>query len=45
MSIIDKSEVHRWKIYDAIEFLMEFHFQFVVFLLEEKRKSIEGFKC
>ncbi|MBI6824658.1 hypothetical protein YA0026_24835, partial [Pseudomonas syringae] len=44
MSIIDNPEVHRWKIYDAIEFLVEFDSQFVVSLLEEKRKSIEDFK-
>ncbi|MCQ3013898.1 hypothetical protein NLO86_27245 [Pseudomonas savastanoi] len=44
MSIIDNPEVHRWKIYGAIEFLVEFDSQFVVSLLEEKRKSIEDFK-
>lgn len=44
MSIIDKPEVHRWKIYDAIEFLVGFDSQFVVSLLEERRKSIEDFK-
>ncbi|KPW32893.1 hypothetical protein ALO59_101877 [Pseudomonas amygdali pv. mellea] len=44
MSIIDKPEVHRWKIYDAIEFLVGFDSRFVVSLLEERRKSIEDFK-
>ncbi len=44
MSIIDKPEVHRWKIYDAIAFLVGFDSQFVVSLLEERRKSIEDFK-
>ncbi|MBD9466227.1 MULTISPECIES: hypothetical protein [unclassified Pseudomonas] len=42
-SIIDHPEIHRWKIYDAIEFLMEFEPDFVMSLLKEKNKTIEDF--
>jgi hypothetical protein len=42
-SIIDCPEIHRWKIHDAIEFLIGFELEFVLSLLKEKNKSIDGF--
>ncbi|WP_055137395.1 hypothetical protein [Pseudomonas corrugata] len=44
VSIIDHPEVHRWKIYDAIELLMNFEPEFVVSLLKEKNKTIDDFR-
>lgn len=44
VSIIDHPEIHRWKIYDAIEFLMVFNPGFVTFLLKEKNKTIDDFR-
>lgn len=41
--IIDSPEVHRWKIYDAIIFLMNFDSAFVVSLLRMRGKSIEDY--
>lgn len=41
--IIDFPEVHRWKIYDAIIFLMDFDSVFVVSLLGVRGKSIEDY--
>ncbi|GAB0062900.1 hypothetical protein IBA8401_39300 [Pseudomonas syringae] len=43
-AIIDHSEVHRWKIYDAIDFLMVCNPDFIASLLEEKNKSIDDFR-
>jgi len=43
-AIIDHPEVHRWKIYDAIVFLMSFNPDFIAFLLKEKNKSIDDFR-
>lgn len=43
-AIIDHPEVHRWKIYDAIDFLMSFNPEFVASLLKEKKKSIDDFR-
>lgn len=43
--IIDCPEIHRWKIYDAIEFLMGFEPDFVAHLLKEKNKSVDDFKA
>jgi len=42
-SIIDRPEIHRWKIYDAMEFLMGFETEFVMSLLQLRNKSIEDF--
>ncbi|WP_085655653.1 MULTISPECIES: hypothetical protein [unclassified Pseudomonas] len=43
LSIIDHPEVHRWKIYDALEFFMTFDSEFVVSLLKSKNMSIDDF--
>jgi hypothetical protein len=43
-AIIDHPEVHRCKIYDAIDFLMSFNPDFIASLLKEKNKSIDDFK-
>ncbi|WP_428555638.1 hypothetical protein [Pseudomonas edaphica] len=43
-TIIDHPEVHRWKIHDAIEFLMNFNPDFIASLLKEKNKSIDDFR-
>lgn len=43
-AIIDRPEVHRWKIYDAIVFLKSNDPDFVDHLLKEKNKSIYDFK-
>lgn len=45
VSIIDHPEIHRWKIYDAIEFLMGVEPDFVARLLKEKNKSVDDFKA
>lgn len=45
VSIIDYPEIHRWKIYDAIEFLMGFEPDFVARLLKEKNMSVDDFKA
>ncbi|AZD84407.1 MULTISPECIES: hypothetical protein [Pseudomonas] len=44
VSIIDHPEIHRWKIYDAIELLMGFDPEFVMSLLKEKNKTIDDFR-
>ncbi|MFJ3377746.1 hypothetical protein ACIPLA_22945 [Pseudomonas sp. NPDC086112] len=44
VSIIDHPEIHRWKIYDAIELLMDFDPEFVMSLLKEKNKTIDDFR-
>ncbi len=44
VAIIDHPEIHRWKIYNAIEFLMVFNPGFVAFLLKEKNKTIDDFR-
>lgn len=44
VSIIDHPEIHRWKIYDAIELLMGFDPEFVMSLLKEKSKTIDDFR-
>ncbi|NCE85621.1 hypothetical protein [Pseudomonas sp. Q1] len=44
VAIIDHPELHRWKIFDAIEFLMDFRPDFVLSLLQEKKKSIDDFR-
>lgn len=44
VSIIDHPEIHRWKINDAIELLMEFDPEFVMSLLKEKNKKIDDFR-
>ena len=43
LSIIDRPEVHRWKIYDALEFFMTFDSEFFVSLLKSKNMSIDDF--
>lgn len=43
-AIMDHPEVHRWKIYDAIDFLMVFNPDFIASLLKEKNKSIDDFR-
>ncbi|WP_459745972.1 hypothetical protein [Pseudomonas sp. 3A(2025)] len=43
-SIIDHPDIHRWKIYDAIEFLMDFNREFVMALLKEKNRTIDDFR-
>lgn len=42
-SIIDRPEIHQWKIYDAMEFLMGVEPEFVMSLLQLRNKSIEDF--
>ncbi|PHH39346.1 hypothetical protein [Pseudomonas putida] len=44
LSIIDHFDVHRWKIYDAIVFLLEFDADFVEAVLKQKNQTIENFK-
>ncbi|EJZ58757.1 hypothetical protein JFU48_19610 [Pseudomonas sp. TH49] len=44
LSIVDHFDLHRWKIYDAIVFLLEFDADFVVSVLKQKNKIIEDFK-
>lgn len=44
ISIIDFPEKHRWKIYDAIVFLMELDSDFVVPLLIGLNKTVDDFK-
>lgn len=44
VSIIDHPEIHRWKIYDAVELLMDFDPEFVMSLLKEKNKTIDDFR-
>lgn len=44
LSIIDHFDLHRWKIYDVIVFLLEFDADFVVSVLKQKNKIIEDFK-
>lgn len=43
--MIDYPEIHRWKIFDTLEFLMEFDSGFVASLLREKNKTLCDFKC
>ncbi|UFI46397.1 hypothetical protein [Pseudomonas savastanoi] len=43
--MIDYPEIHRWKIVDALEFLMEFDSGFVASLLRKKNKTLCDFKC
>jgi hypothetical protein len=43
-SIIDHPEVHRWKVYDALEFFMASDSGFVVSLLKSKNMSIDDFR-
>lgn len=42
-AIIDHPEIHRWKIYDAIQLLLKVDHQFTVDLLKSKNKTIEDF--
>ncbi|WEV49305.1 hypothetical protein OZX61_02120 [Acinetobacter sp. ESL0695] len=42
-AIIDHPEIHRWKIYDAIQSLLKVDHQFTVDLLKSKNKTIEDF--
>lgn len=44
LSIVDNFEVHRWKIYDAIVFLLNFDAEFVTSLLKQKNQTIDDFK-
>lgn len=44
IAIIDKPEVHRWKVYDAIEFLTDFNSDFIASLLKDKNKSIDDYR-
>lgn len=44
LSIVDSFEIHRWKIYDAIVFLLHFDIEFVESLLKQKNKTIDDFK-
>lgn len=44
ISIVDRPEVHRWKVYDAIEFLMGFEPEFVMSLLKDRNKGIDDFR-
>jgi hypothetical protein len=42
--IIDHPDIHRWKIYDAIECLLKLDSKFVMSLLKEKNKTVEDFR-
>ncbi|MBC8999896.1 hypothetical protein IAI51_25550 [Pseudomonas sp. N40(2020)] len=43
-SIIDQPNLHGWKIYDAIQFLIGFDSKVVMFLLSERNKTVDDFK-
>lgn len=42
-AIIDSPEIHGWKVYDAICFLVGFDSDFVASILRDKKKSIDDF--
>jgi hypothetical protein len=42
-SIIDHPDMHRWKIYDALQLMLKFDTSFVYDLLNKKNKTIDDF--
>ncbi|WP_338525355.1 hypothetical protein NUH87_06910 [Pseudomonas batumici] len=44
LSIVDQPEVHRWKINDAIGFLLRFDSEFVLSLLTQRGQTVDSFK-